>query len=144
MKVNLVTPVVKVLAVMVSAYPALLLAEDEVQRDLFAMSLKELMQVTYSTGSLSGTSIKKSPAAITVIHREQIQLSNARNLAILIEQYVPGLVVLAHSQGDKIGMRGHIAAENYKLYLSLFSPPNDMKVWSVWVCIFATTLPKTT
>lgn len=85
--------------------------------DLFAMSLEDLLNFQISTGSLEGSLAKNSVSAITVIRKEQIQNAPARNLAILLEQYVPGLIVMAHSQGDKIGVRGHIAAENYKLLL---------------------------
>ncbi|NIB39583.1 TonB-dependent receptor plug domain-containing protein [Pseudomaricurvus alkylphenolicus] len=93
-------------------------AESRVEPDeLFALSLKELTEVEISTGSLYGSTLKDAPSAITVIHREDIELSGARNLATLMEQHVPGLLIMNHSEGNKIGLRGHIAAENYKLLL---------------------------
>jgi outer membrane receptor for ferrienterochelin and colicin len=85
--------------------------------DLYSLSLKELMEVAVSTGSIRAGTAKDAPSAITVITQNDIELSGAKNLATLMEQHVPGLMVMNHSEGNKIGIRGHIAAENYKLLL---------------------------
>ncbi|WP_111978909.1 TonB-dependent receptor plug domain-containing protein [Algibacillus agarilyticus] len=85
--------------------------------DIFQMSLEELMTIKISTSSLSKSNFKGTASAVTLIRQEQIIYSPAKNLTALLEQYVPGLLVMAHSEGDKIGLRGHIAAENYKLLL---------------------------
>jgi outer membrane receptor for ferrienterochelin and colicin len=90
-------------------------ADDDI--DLFSLSLEELVNLKVSTGGLSTISNNESTSAITVIRSEQITNSSARNLATLLEQYVPGLILMNHSEGDKIGLRGLIAAENYKLLL---------------------------
>lgn len=81
------------------------------------MSLEELMNVEVKTGNMTGVKAKKSPAAVTTITREQIEASHTRNLAALLETYVPGMVLMTHNEGDIIGIRGLIAAENYKLLL---------------------------
>ena len=89
----------------------------ELSDDFFDMSLEELKSVKVSTGQLTKVTSQQSLAALTVISQEHIALTSAKNLAELLEIYVPGLMLLAHSEGDKIGLRGNIAAENYKLLL---------------------------
>lgn len=88
-------------------------------RDLMSLSLEDLMDIRVSTGSLSDSTAATSSSAITIIRQEQIELSAAKNLAVLLEQHVPGLMLMEHSEGNKIGIRGLIAAENYKLLLLL-------------------------
>ncbi len=85
--------------------------------DLFDLSFEELLNVKITTGSLTDFTAKYSPSAITTIQREQIELSSTRNIAGLLEEHVPGMMLMNHSEGDKIGIRGLIAAENYKLLL---------------------------
>ena len=87
--------------------------------DLINMPLGEVLNVEINTGSLSSSTIKKSTSPITIITKEQIQISQARNIATLMEIYVPGMIVMTHQEGDKIGIRGLIAAENYKILLLL-------------------------
>lgn len=89
----------------------------ESKQNIFDLPLEELVNVTINTGSLFSASTKESPSAITVIERDKIELSGAKNLAHLLEQHVPGMILMTHSEGEKIGLRGHIAAENYKLLL---------------------------
>jgi len=83
--------------------------------DLMSLSLEELIDIRVSTGGLTESTSATSASAITIIRQEQIELSAAKNLANLLEQHVPGLVLMEHSEGNKIGIRGLIAAENYKL-----------------------------
>jgi outer membrane receptor for ferrienterochelin and colicin len=90
---------------------------DYSEDDIFDLSLEELSKITIKTGSLMGSSTIKSPSAITIINRQSIELSGAKNIAHLLEQYVPGMMLMTHSEGEKIGLRGQIAAENYKLLL---------------------------
>jgi len=85
--------------------------------DIFSLSLDELTNITITTGSLISGSAGESPAAVTVISRDQIEMSGSKNLAHLMERHVPGMILMTHSEGEKIGLRGHIAAENYKLLL---------------------------
>jgi outer membrane receptor for ferrienterochelin and colicin len=85
--------------------------------DLMSLSLEDLLDIRVSTGGLSETTAATAASAITIIRQEQIELSAAKNLANLLEQHVPGLMVMEHSEGNKIGIRGLIAAENYKLLL---------------------------
>ena len=91
--------------------------DDDNSDFLFSLSLEELMNVEIKTGSLFSSTTKNSPSAITVINRKDIEKSGAKNLAHVLEQHVPGMILMTHSEGEKIGLRGHIAAENYKLLL---------------------------
>ena len=98
----------------------LFISIDEVYAiDIYDMSLESLMELEVNTGSLTGIKSKYSPSAITTITQEQIQMSPTKNIAELLEQYVPGLVLNTHQEGFKIGLRGLIAAENYKLIILL-------------------------
>jgi len=90
---------------------------DDDPSDFLSLSLEELMNVEIKTGSLFSSTAKESPSAITVISQEAIEKSGAKKLAHLLEQHVPGMILMTHSEGEKIGLRGHIAAENYKLLL---------------------------
>ena len=92
-------------------------SKAELNDDFFEMSLEELKNVIVSTGQLTQVRSQQSLSALTVISQEHISLSSAKNVAELLEIYVPGLMLMAHSEGDKIGLRGNIAAENYKLLL---------------------------
>jgi outer membrane receptor for ferrienterochelin and colicin len=85
--------------------------------DLMSLSLEDLIDIRVSTGGLTESTSATSASAITIIRQEQIELSAAKNLANLLEQHVPGLVLMEHSEGNKIGIRGLIAAENYKLLI---------------------------
>jgi len=83
---------------------------------LFALSLEELMNTEVSIGSIVGTTLSRAPVSITTITREQIAITPARNLADLIEIYVPGALWLNHLS-PKIGLRGLIIDRNYKFLL---------------------------
>lgn len=85
--------------------------------ELMSLSLEDLADIRVSTGGLTNSTSATSASAITIIRQEQIELSAAKNLANLLEQHVPGLVLMEHSEGSKIGIRGLIAAENYKLLI---------------------------
>jgi len=101
---------------MLSNLKLLSLQDDDFDR-LSKFTLEELINQKITTGNLSSALSKNSPSAITTITKEQIEITNARNLATLLEIYVPGMVLMTHQEGDKIGIRGQIAAENYKLIL---------------------------
>lgn len=75
------------------------------------------MKLKVQTGNITQLTANESPSAITTITADQIEISQAKHLANLLEIYVPGLMLMTHSEGDKIGIRGQIAAENYKLLI---------------------------
>lgn len=105
----------KYLCILISFYSYLLMADD--QKVKSQLSLSEILDLVVHTGSLSEIKASQSANAISIIDRERIELSTAKNLAELLEQYIPGMMLMMHSEGPKIGIRGLIAAENYKLLL---------------------------
>jgi len=76
---------------------------------LFDMSLEELMQMDVTAGTLTDTTRRYIPSAITVIDQKMIQSSGARNLDELFEIYVPNFQTIRHHFfGDHAGIRGII------------------------------------
>jgi outer membrane receptor protein involved in Fe transport len=78
------------------------------KEDLFDMTIEELMNVEVaSTATLTETSARLVPAAMTTITREQIKTSGARSLDELLEIYVPNLQIVLHLwEPQHLGLRG--------------------------------------
>lgn len=85
---------------------------------IFQMSLKELRNIDVRAGTLSNVKLSKIPVSMTVITKEDIAVTPARNIADLIETYVPGATFMAH-QSNRIGIRGIISDRNYKILLQV-------------------------
>jgi len=89
-------------------------------RDVFDLSLEELYNTSYkSLGTLAPTTARKAPVTTTVITARDIELTPHRNLLDLIEVYVPGAMVLPHSEGRMLGMRGIVSDRNLKFLVLL-------------------------
>jgi outer membrane receptor for ferrienterochelin and colicin len=90
------------------------------QAELYEMSLEQLMEVTVeSSATLTHTSPRLVPAAMTIITQEQILASGARSLYELLDIYVPNLQWMRHHwEADVMGLRGIICDRNDK-YLML-------------------------
>lgn len=74
---------------------------------LYLLSLEDLAQLQIYTGSLTETSLRMVPGAITTITQEMIEKSGARRMDELLEIYVPNLQMMRQSfQLSPIGMRG--------------------------------------
>ena len=74
---------------------------------LFQLSLEELMEIEISSSNLVSTSLNLSPSAITIISREQIERTPARNPMDLLETYVPGLLMISNFSSDhRLRIRG--------------------------------------
>ena len=75
---------------------------------LLELSLEELMNVTVSSsGSLTDTSGRHRPAAMTTIGKKEIEESGARSLDELLEIYVPNLQMVLHLWEPRhLGLRG--------------------------------------
>jgi hypothetical protein len=101
------------IGVMLAASPG---GAEPTASTLFELSLEELMNTEVAIGSIVGTTLSRAPVSVTTITREQIAITPARNLADLIEIYVPGALWLNHLS-PKVGLRGLIIDRNYKFLL---------------------------
>jgi outer membrane cobalamin receptor len=99
--------------------------EEVEPEELFEMSLEELMEVEVSVASRKEVSQRESPGIVTVITRDQIQKSGARDL-IDILRLVPGFDVGFDTSGAYgVAIRGIWANEGKVLVLMDGVPLND-------------------
>ena len=100
---------------MVNAEPAPASDDDT----LLNLSLEELMKVSIaSTASLTQTSGRHRPSAVTVIGKKEIEESGARSLDELLEIYVPNLQMVLHLWEPRhLGLRGSISDRDDKYLL---------------------------
>ncbi len=96
-----------------SVFSTYLLAQE---KTLEEMTIEELMNVQVVTGSLISRTTFKIPVSLTTITSEDIAVTPARNIADLIEIYVPGALWLNHTS-PRIGIRGVIIDRNYKFLM---------------------------
>lgn len=80
--------------------------EEKLNNILSKMSLEELMEVKVFTGTFTEMKRSDIPVSFTVITKEDIAVSSARNLLDLIEIYVPSATFVNHWLGPRIGIRG--------------------------------------
>ena len=93
--------------------------EPAAQEDFFEMSIEQLMDVEVeSAATLTSTSVRMAPAAVTTITQEQIVASGARSLFELLDVYVPNLQWIRHHwEADHLGLRGIINDRDDKYLL---------------------------
>jgi hypothetical protein len=91
--------------------------QKEITKDVADMNLEELMGLTIMTGSLTLHKTSKSPVSLTTITAENIAHTPARDLADLIEIYVPGALFLNHTVSH-VGLRGMANNSNYLLLVN--------------------------
>jgi outer membrane receptor for ferrienterochelin and colicins len=93
--------------------------EPKQKTDLTELSMEDLMNVeVVSTATLTKTTPRLVPAAVTTITAEQIKASGARSLFELLDIYVPNLQVISHHwESDHIGLRGIINDRDDKYLL---------------------------
>ena len=92
-------------------------SKQSYNRELLEMSLQELMEIEVESGTITGVSRSNLPVAITVISREDILCTPARNIYDLIAVYVPGATYVSHFQGLRLGIRGQLSDQNYSYQL---------------------------
>ena len=93
---------------------------------LFKLSLQEILSMRVEIGNLTATQVNKSPAAITIISRDQIVRTPARNILDLIEVYVPGVILMSHfSSGPRLRIRGLGERHYHTLLLVNGKPVNE-------------------
>lgn len=81
-------------------------------KDLVQLSFADLMSLQVETGTLTSIERSKVPAIVTVITKEEIENTPARNLLDLLEVYVPGGNFVNHWLGPRIGIRGIMSDQN--------------------------------
>jgi outer membrane receptor for ferrienterochelin and colicins len=93
--------------------------EPKQKTDLTDLSIEDLMNVeVVSTATLTKTTPRLVPAAVTTITSEQIKASGARSLYELLDIYVPNLQVIGHHwESDHMGLRGSINDRDDKYLL---------------------------
>ncbi len=93
--------------------------EPNESKDLFEMSLEELMEVeVVSTASLTATTRQITPSAVTVITQQQISDSGARNLYELLDIFLPNFQWTTQRwEGRRSGLRGLIGNYDDKFLL---------------------------
>ncbi len=96
---------------------------------LFKASMEELMRVKVTLGTLTGLELSKVPASVTIISREDIEKTPARNILDLLEVYVPGLMLFNDDNaGPAIMIRG-LGNRNYKTLLLVNGRPVNQKAF---------------
>lgn len=86
--------------------------------DLFEMSIEQLMEVEIRPASLTPTSARMVPAAVTAITQQQIRASGARSLYELLDIYVPNFQVVLHAAKLRhMGLRGIVETRDNKYLL---------------------------
>ena len=81
-------------------------------KDLVHLSFEDLMNIQVETGTLTSIERSKVPAIVTVITKEEIENTPARNLLDLLEVYVPSGSFVNHWLGPRIGIRGIMSDQN--------------------------------
>jgi len=94
--------------------------EPNEQKDLFKMSLTELMAIEVDVpATITETDPMKTPASVTVITAKDIARTPARTLMDLLEIYVPGAFWMNHSVGPLPGIRGVLVDRPYKFLVNI-------------------------
>ncbi len=96
--------------------------------DLFDLSLEELLKIEIVRGTITGIETGKTPVSFTLIDREMIKLTPARNLLDLLEVYVPGFTFVNHWLGPRIAFRGIAGDQNNSFLLLVDGKRVNMKV----------------
>ncbi len=86
--------------------------EQTKAKDLVELSFQELMNLQVQTGTLTGIERSKTPTTLTVITREDINNTPARNILDLLEVYVPSGTYVNHWLGPRIGIKGVMSDQN--------------------------------
>jgi len=89
---------------------------EESAEVLDELSLGDLLTMEITTGSFLELDLKKSPLSMTVITREMVRASGARNMSELLDIYVPGFIYNFNKwNGTQWGLRGVSNDRNTKI-----------------------------
>lgn len=82
------------------------------------LSLGDLFNLTLKTGSFLELDLTKSPVSITIIRKEQLEHSMARDVTHALEIYIPGFQALMNKwNGTIYGLRGVASDVNNKILI---------------------------
>lgn len=96
--------------------------------ELFEKSLEELMSVKAVSSSFTDVHNMRVPAGITVITKEDIALTPARNLNDLLEVFIPGSIWMVHYDGPHPAIRGIVEERNFKILLLVNGKNMNQKI----------------
>lgn len=104
---------------MIIGSSALLAVDIDNIDELMELDLEALMQLQITpTASLTKTTVRNRPVAMTIITKEDIRSSAARSLDELLEIYVPNLQIALHNfETQHLGLRGTISDRDDKYLL---------------------------
>lgn len=98
---------------------------QDVNDDLFDLSLEELMNIEIDVASGKGTTLRESPGIISYIDAEEIKNSGARDFMDILRM-VPGFEFGSdYDNGVGLGIRGNWAYEGKVLILVDDQPMNE-------------------
>ncbi len=98
--------------------PVTLTAQQLSDEEIFSMSLEELMNIEVSVATKQSLSIRETPGVVSVISKDDIRNSGARDLLELLRIFVPGVDFGVDVEGVVgIGMRGLWSNEGKVLLL---------------------------
>ncbi len=86
--------------------------------ELIQMKLKDILELrVFGPAAITTLTEAESPATTTIITKDQINNTPARNIYDLLEVYVPGAYWLVNEEGPHVGFRGLITPQNYNFLL---------------------------
>ncbi len=111
------------------AHSAVISAECDPSFDeLLKLPFEQLYDTDVNVASKVSTDPEKQPASVTVVSREQLQLSGARTLSEALMVYVPGYFVV-EDQDDTIAAFRGLAADNNSKVMMLINGHNLNAEW---------------
>jgi TonB-dependent Receptor Plug Domain len=95
--------------------------------ELIEMPLEELLKLKIRSGTLLDIDKWEIPVALTIIERQDIEMTPARNILDLLEIYVPGFTYVEHFMGPRMGLRGMLSDQNYSFLLLVNGKNSNLK-----------------
>lgn len=96
-------------------------------KKLTLLSFEDLMQVKIKSASFISIEKIKTPASITIISKEQIEMTPFRDLLDILEVYVPSMTFVSHWNGSRMGMRGIMGDQNNSFLLLIDGQPMNTR-----------------
>ncbi len=101
------------------------------QKEVFDMTLEELMNIEVTTASRQSESLLETPVPITVITREMIDAIGARNIKEVLTTYVPGITAVEDHNEMNVSMRGIYSSSQQKILFMLNGQRLNSRAYSM-------------